>query len=356
MCAVKDFTSQAIEQTKRFLQETTGEKGEVMSPSEDVICDLALKTGPHLFLVQAKQPSSASPVYMAAKELRNAASVFSKTKRNLPAIVVPLLVVPYMGEVGRHICDEEGIAWLDLSGNASIRAPGLRVLISGQKNGFRRRGRQTAPFTPQASRLARQFLIGHKDRYTQKELVESTELDQGFVSRVLRRMVQENLIKRLDRLYEVASRSLLLQAWQEVYDFTKHRVIQGHVATRSSEDLLRSLSKTFCNERVRFAATGLAGAWLLTHNASFRLVTIYVGDEPSNQLLTTLGFREGEKGANTWLVVPNDEGVFSGSQSHDGLPCVHPVQVYLDLKFHPERSSEAADRLKERYLAYDEEE
>ena len=114
--------------------------------------------------------------------------------------------------------------------------------------------------------------------------------------------------------------------------------------------MLTPLSTTLDNDGVVSAATGLAGAWLLTHFASFRLATFYVSHQPSHDVLATLGFREEEKGANTWLVIPNDEGVFAGREEREGVSCTHPVQVYLDLKFHPERSSEAAERLRALYL------
>jgi len=68
---------------------------------------------------------------------------------------------------------------------------------------------------------------------------------------------------------------------------------------------------------------------------------------PSATLLAALSFREESRGANVWLVVPNDDGVFQGTQTKEELVCVHPVQVYLDLKGHPERSAEAADRLRQ---------
>ena len=32
--------------------------------------------------------------------------------------------------------------------------------------------------------------------------------------------------------------------------------------------------------------------------------------------------------------------------------CVHPVQVYLDLKDHPERASEAADKLRTQHFGH----
>ena len=69
-------------------------------------------------------------------------------------------------------------------------------------------------------------------------------------------------------------------------------------------------------------------------------------------MLEALNFREDERGANIWLVLPNDEGVFYGSEVRDGIPCAHPVQVYLDLKDHPERASEAAAKLRQDYFRW----
>ena len=63
-------------------------------------------------------------------------------------------------------------------------------------------------------------------------------------------------------------------------------------------------------------------------------------------VLEKLGFRNEPRGADLWLVLPNDEGVFHGSASKGGVRCVHPVQAYLDLKAHPERAGEAAQRLR----------
>ena len=198
--------------------------------------------------------------------------------------------------------------------------------------------------------VLRQLVVGEQREYTQKELVDLTGLDQGFLSRVLRSLVEKGLVEQRGKVYEVTSRSLLLESWQEVYDFTKHQIIKGHIPARTSEDLLSTLSATLDHDGVVSAATGLAGAWLLTHFASFRLATFYVSHHPSQDHLATLGFREEEKGANTWLVIPNDEAVFTGREEREGVSCAHPVQVYLDLRFHPERSREAAERVRALYL------
>ncbi len=312
--------------------------------------DLLLRADSYLFLVQVRQSSSASSVLMAVNQLRRYSSeIRSQTARS--TINVPLLVVPYMGQAGRRICDEEGISWLDLSDNADIRAPRLRVFMTGHKNKFQKRGRKATPFAPKASRLARQLLLSPQRKYTQNELVELTGMGQGFVSRTLRTLEQENFVTRTGRTFQATNPVHLLDSWQEAYDFTKHRILKGHIATRSSEELAFSLSHAIQSMGLSCAATGLAGAWLLTRFAPFRLVTLYLKDEPSLETLAEQGFRQVEKGANVWLVIPNDEGVFFGTKVLNGIPCAHPLQVYLDLKSHPERSKEAAEHLREQCLA-----
>jgi hypothetical protein len=88
----------------------------------------------------------------------------------------------------------------------------------------------------------------------------------------------------------------------------------------------------------------LTAAWAWTHFADHRLVTFFV----SRPLLEpeAVGLRPVSQGENVWLVVPRDEGVFYGAETIFGLRCVHPVQTWLDLSGHPERSKEAAEHLR----------
>ena len=66
-------------------------------------------------------------------------------------------------------------------------------------------------------------------------------------------------------------------------------------------------------------------------------------------MLDRIGFSPDPRGANLWLIVPQDEGVFDGAAQVDGLECAHPVQIYLDLLAHPERAPEAAQELRHQF-------
>ncbi|MCX5868287.1 MAG: MarR family transcriptional regulator [Proteobacteria bacterium] len=252
-----------------------------------------------------------------------------------------------MGEVGRRACEENGVSWLDLSGNAHIVSGGLRIHIEGRSNRFLSAGRPLNLFAPKSSRVVRWLLINPDKPFTQHEIARATKMDEGLVSRVVKRLLAEGLVVR-DSNYAVKPRdpSLLLKSWLERYQFWRHTVYQGHAAARSGDALLNFVSDTLTAEGIGHAATGLAAAWVFTRFAAFRVVTIYLENEPSPDLKERLDFREESRGSNLWLVVPNDEGVFHGAMEKDGIRCAHPVQVCLDLKEHPERSAEAADKLR----------
>jgi hypothetical protein len=260
---------------------------------------------------------------------------------------VSVLVVPYMTEPGRTFCAEHGINWLDLSGNADLRGPGLRIHVSGRPNQFPHRGRPSSVFERRSSRLIRHLLIAPGRDWSVREGARGSGLNEGHVSRIVARLLDDHLVVRTEgRRFRVHDPLLLLDAWREAADFRGHRVLKGHVAARSGDELLGLMAHKLPTLQMEYAATGLAAAWAYDHFATFRLTTLYVREWPALDALEALGFRGESPGANLWLVLPNDDGVFEGGREVDGLRCVHPVQVYVDLKDQPERAAEAAEHLK----------
>jgi hypothetical protein len=306
--------------------------------------DLLLRTASHKFVIEWKGAGNVALINASIKQLQAYVRASSSD-------LVPIIAVPFMGEAGRELCKTQRVSWLDLSGNAHIVAPGLRIHVVGKPNKFTHSGRPKNLFAPKSSRIIRQLLIEPSHAFTQRELTKDTGVDEALVSRLVRELEREKLIIR-DEAGAVQPKdpNLLLDAWHERYSFRKHQIIEGFVAERSSDMILQSLSKSLKKCGVKYAATGLAGAWLLTHFASFRIVTFYLESRPSQELLHQMRFKEQDRGGNVWLVVPNDEGVFSGGVEREGIKCVHPVQVYLDLKGHPERAKEAADAVRNEYL------
>jgi len=302
--------------------------------------DLVLSLGATNFVAECKTSGQAAIVAMAARQAQALAGTLSRK-------AIPLVAVPYMGEVGKRLCEEAGVNWLDLSGNARLKLPGLRIQIEGKPNQFKRAGRPRSLFAPKSARIARWLLMQSDQAFTQRELARANGIDEGFTSRIVRGLEQQQLIQRdSDGAVRVADFDALLDAFRETYDFSKHHIVRGHVAARSSDELLLRLAEPLRRQNIEHAVTGLAGAWLWSGFAGFRMATLFVADLPDETLRSQMGFHEVERGENVWLAQPNDTGVFQGSEVREGIFCAHPVQVYLDLKDHPERSTEAAEALR----------
>jgi hypothetical protein len=341
--------SQALHQLPRHLAELLGaaaNEAKLRRPQggasrADAIVEIAGNT----FVIEWKGSSTVAHVADAARQARQYAAKVGKR-------AIPLVAVPFMGPAGRARCEEQGVGWLDLSGNASLVGPGLRVKIEGQPNRYKGPGRPASAFAPKSSRIARWLLMHPRQPLSQREIASATKMDEGFTSRIVAKLEKDELIVRdSDGRIRPRDPNLLLDAWAESYSFTKHRILRGHVAARNSEAQLRSMAEVLAKKRQTYAATGLAAAWLLNRFAGFRIVTIYLASPPEVQLLELLGFRETESGANTWLVVPNDEGVFQGASELQGIRCVHCIQAYLDLAGHPERAKEAAEQMRKDLFA-----
>jgi len=321
-------------------------------PQEDVKveagseADLVVSAAGHSFVVEVL--GAASPGALAAH-----ASQATAAARHQGRKAVPLLVVPFMSDAGRRVCADASIPWFDLSGNAHIVAPGIRIIVDGRPNRFRGPGRPASIFAPKSARVVRWLLENEGRALTQREIARATDMTDGFVSRIVSRLEHESYVLREQGgALRVKDPALLLDAWRDEYRFDKHVLLQGHVAARSGDALARFVGDTLAEGSVEHAATGLAAAWQMTHFAAFRIATFFLAEPPSKQLREKLGFREDARGANLWLVLPNDAGVFHGAETQGGLRCVHPVQAYVDLKAHPERGTEAAERLRSELLSW----
>lgn len=261
---------------------------------------------------------------------------------------IPLLVVPYMSDAGARVAEDAGVNWLDLSGNASIRAENLLVWVQGRPSAYRSRGRPSSPFAPKSARVARVLLLDPSRWWRQKDLVGETGLDNGTVSRVVRRLQDELLLESRGREVRPRDPGLLLDAWADDYQFGRHDIVPAHLSG-SGIEVARAVAMRLSDADVHHAFTGLSAAWAIDRFARFRMNTVYVEGDPRNAA-DVLVARQSERGANLQIVGPDDVGVFAGERVSDDLNCVSLPQVYLDLLHLPERADEAARHLREEHL------
>jgi Transcriptional regulator, AbiEi antitoxin, Type IV TA system len=300
--------------------------------------DLVAEGHGRRWLMQVKAGSSPGLVAAAADQLPARAGEEG----------LPVLVVPFMTKAGAKAADALDLNWVDLSGNAQIRDPWLYISVHGRPNRFRTRGRPSSPFAPKSSRVARTMLLDPDRWWRQRDLAAAASLDDGQVSRIVRRLKEEELLASMGAEVRPLDPGRLLDAWSGEYRFDRHEMVWGH-ASGSGIELARELNRRLLGTARRYAFTGLAAAWLHEPFARFRLNSLYVEGDP-HEAAEQLGLRLDERGANVQVIAPDDEGVFAGKETIETLPCVSRPQIYLDLGQLPERAREAADKLREEGL------
>ncbi|MFP3900250.1 MAG: type IV toxin-antitoxin system AbiEi family antitoxin [Acidimicrobiia bacterium] len=308
------------------------------STAGDLGVDAAFEARGRIWLIEVKSSSSPGVVATAADRLHH----YSE-QTGIDAL--PLLVVPHMSRAGAETAAERALNWIDLSGNARLRNHDLYVWVEGRPNQFPRRGRPSTAFAPKSSRVSRVLLLDPWRWWRQKDLADVTRLDDGHLSRVVRRLDEDDLLDHHDAELRPRNPDLLLDAWADAYRFDRHDLLSGHL-TGSGTELVTELHRRLADANIEYAFTGLPAAWALGQHARFRIVSVYVSGDP-RQAADSVGLRRGERGANVQLIGPDDEGVFDGSREIGGHPTVSPAQVYLDLLHLPERAKEAARQLRD---------
>ena len=313
-------------------------------PTEKKGLDAALEAGERVWFVEVTSSSSPRTVAAAAEQLhRHVAAA------QLSALGV--LVVPYRTKAGARTATGLELNWIDLAGNGHIRDRGLHVRVEGLPNLLPARGRPSTPFAPKSARVSRLMLLDPWRWWRQKVLASETGLDDGHVSRVVRRLDDDLLLDRQGPEFRPRDPYALLDAWADDYRFDRHDVVFGHI-TGSGMEVADSLHRQLVDSNIDHAFTGLPAAWALGQHARFRLVSVYVAGDP-RVAAGALGLRRGERGANVQVIGPDDEGVFAGARDVHGRTCVSPPQVYLDLLHLPERAKEAAEQLRSDKLLWE---
>ncbi len=114
----------------------------------------------------------------------------------------------------------------------------------------------------------------------------------------------------------------------------------------AQESLMQQINNSLSNKGFDFVVSGMGAAWLYTHFASFRTITVYINESINNILLSSIDFSISDVGFNTIIASPNDQSIFWGRDEIEDIQCVHPIQAFLDLKGQPERAQEAMSELK----------
>lgn len=265
-----------------------------------------------------------------------------------------VLACEYLAPPLQKYCVENQIDFIDLSGNVSINVPGALVIRQTGRPGRKPpsdRAPIQNPFSSRSSRVLRVLLENPQtwrvstiaeelmNESANNAIVAGTrtrtpgafEVDPATISRVLKTLANDLLVRRRGTLTIVPEPERLLRQWAERYAVRyRWRLRSSFLAENplgsTPVRIARKLSALNMNE---YAFTGGAAASVKAPYFEPETFDVFVTTAEKSTPFRKLG---GETaGPRLRVIIPYDIGVFMYAGAGKGLPpMVSPIQAYLD--------------------------
>ncbi len=266
----------------------------------------------------------------------------ARTLRTLAGHIPILVVAPWLSQRTQELLTQQGLNYLDLTGNALIRIDNPTAYVQAQgaaKDPSPPKRSKARVQGPKAGRFIR-LLVDVRPPYGVRDLAAAADLAPGYVSRLLDTLDDEALVERSERgRVESVDIGRLVRRWVETYEVFRSNKAQRYLApagTASALDQLRTAGTQGVGTRgvgtrgagTRAAVTGSFAAGRIAPVAAPALVAVYVDDQRG--VADALGLIPADQGANIALLTPFDPVVWERASAADGLTYVAPSQAAAD--------------------------
>lgn len=313
---------------------------DIHAEGADLLVELSLEDSTQVLIAEVK--ANGEPRW--AREAAN--SLFRYTQEHPGSY--PVFMAPYISPAAAQICAEEGLGFVDFSGNCHLSFDHVHVHREGRPNRFARAARLRSLYAPKATRVLRVLLNEPSRPWRLAALAQEASVSLAMAHHMKELLGEREWIMADESGLRLVKPELLLSAWATNYDFAKHRAHHFYTdqRVRQAEEAIAA----GCRERgVVYGLTGLSGADRLAPYARYQRVEAYVA-EGIEEVADLVGLRPVPTGANVSLLEPYDPGVFYGAEEVEGVAVVSPIQVYLDLVAMGSRGEDAARFLLEQVI------
>jgi len=266
----------------------------------------------------------------------------------------PVIIAPYISELGREICKKIGVGFLDLSGNAYLDFGSFYMEIEGKPNRFKYPSKPTGLFNPKAERILRFYLLKDSEKQVSgnsyRNITKDVGVSLGQLSKVNKKLDEFGLWLEQPEGLKIIDKTKLLDLWRENYRSERNEVLNLYSIMQTSQ-IEKQLAEFCKTKKIQYALTLFSGANRLAPFTRYNVATSYFSGDVE-ELKRKLELKEVPSGANLQILVPYDEGVYYKAQEVDSFKVANPVQIYLDLYKYAGRGREQAEFLRERIIKF----
>lgn len=322
----------------------TNVKIKYRSIKPDITAEMRVGTVRKRIIIEVKPVGEPRFLSQAILQLKSYVSIIKN--------IYPVIVAPYISERGRQMCKENNIGFIDLSGNCYLRFDNVLIEKTGRNNIKKEKKVLRKLFSPKSTRIIRILLQQPKKDWTLKDLSILSNVSIGQAYKVVEALEGNGYIRKTkEKRIELTKAGEILDAWANVYDFSKNKAHTYYSFEKNPTRFMQKLSSTAKQYKLKYAVTMHSGASLIAPFVRFTDVHLYfLGDV--EEWVERLGLKPVEFGGTVHLVEPFDEGIFYGWQTINNIQVVSNIQLYIDLYNYPARGREQAEFLRKEKIGY----
>ncbi len=318
----------------------------------DCLVEVAWKKQKARFAVELKSLST-------PKAFRSAVTQMKTYPRT--SIGLPMVMLPYLGEVQLKELEQEGVSGVDLCGNGVVTVPGeFSVLRTGNPNQFSTSAPIKNIYQKNSSMVGRLFLVrpqfnAVKDvvgEIRQRSLLVSrcqkSPLTFATVSKVIASMEEDLIIGRSGGRIRLLQADKLLEKLSQNYAPPKTRQRLRVKVESGGPDLLEFLTCQSRQLKLPMVATGTSSVGLYAVMQRGEMLSVYC--PRADALLKQLRDRPDDRFPNLELIETEDDRPYFDPREDRGFCWASPVQVYLELMAGDKRDQETAIQVRDRIL------
>lgn len=323
---------------------TTQQKNKQKDFTPDLIVKTKYKNKEKNLIIEIKSIGEPRHIERAITQLK----IYSNNCENC----YPIVASSSLSEKSRVICKQFDIGYIDLLGNVYIDLPYLHIEKESKETKPKEKKRQKKLFSPVATRIIRTLLLEPSNEWTIKSLSEKTHVSLGYTHRVVEKLLDELFLSR-NKNYRLIlkDKSHLLDVWRDSYSFENNNIHSFYTFEKNKDILFEKIEEISKSNKLQYALTLHSGASIIAPYVRYTDIHVYV-ESNIEQWIKQLDLRPVDSGANIYLIIPYDEGVFQGLQTINKKRIASNIQLYLDLYNYPKRGKEQADFLRERKIKF----
>ncbi|WP_409492804.1 hypothetical protein [Amycolatopsis sp. cmx-11-12] len=276
-----------------------------------------------------------------------------------------LVVSPWISARAQQELRDRRIGYIDLTGNVflSVTYPAIHLHLQGASRSPRA-NRGTATGTKRvtlagekAGRIVR-FLADFTPPYKATDIANATEVDLGWVSRLLGALDDQRLIERANRTITDVDWAGLLHARAMTTRLLTDNNYVGMIAPAGTQSVLRKLA-TFPHPpygKPQVIVTGPYAARAVAPLATGGQLMLYVDNSAGSVdfMADYLGLLPADHGAEVLLLRARDAVIFERHRKVDDIPHVALSQLVMDSLSGPGRMPAEAEAVLDRMRATEE--